>query len=64
MRLVEESLTSMRQHNTALDRHNELLFFSSGSGGCDSDIAKKFFLLLQKETLAKVKKRLKVAKEN
>lgn len=62
--LVEEILTAMMQRNAALDRHNKALLLFSGLDGYDSDIAKEFFSLLKREALAKVKKLLRVARED
>ena len=47
------------QHVEELNRRNEILLFSNGPGGCDSEMAREYFKLIQEEALEKLKDRMR-----
>lgn len=51
LKLVESAVRIQQQHVAEITRRNEILLFANGPGGAESDMAKKYFELKQKETL-------------
>lgn len=58
MKLAETAIKLQERQLAELAERNEILLFSNGPGGANSDMAREFFSLKQKKALIEVKKRM------
>lgn len=59
LKLAEHAVRLQEQHVEELNRRNEILLFSNGPGGRESEMAREYFALKQAEALEKLKERIR-----
>lgn len=57
LKIAEEALKLQEKRNLALTRHNEILLFTHGPGGVESEGAKEYFKLMQEEALDAIREK-------
>lgn len=59
LKLAEQAVRLLDEQVQALNKRNEILLFTNGPGGADSDMAREYFSLKQAEALQKLKESMR-----